>query len=135
MFVDFTGFANGETIRLSDYVGKGKYVLVDFWASWCGPCKKEMPGIIAVNSKYAGDKFMVVGINIGDTEENFKAAVSSFGIDYPQIFVPKKHKDNASLLYNVQTIPYVVLFAPDGTILERWTPGEGLDEIIGNHLK
>jgi hypothetical protein len=94
-----------------------------------------MPGIIAVNSKYAGDKFMVVGINIGDTEENFKAAVSSFGIDYPQIFVPKKHKDNASMLYNVQTIPYVVLFAPDGTILERWTPGEGLDEIIGNYLK
>lgn len=135
MFVDFTGFANGETVRLSDYVGKGKYVLVDFWASWCGPCKKEMPGIIAVNNKYAGDKFMVVGVNIGDIEENFKAAVSSLGINYPQIFVPKRHKDNASMLYNVQTIPYVVLFAPDGTILKRWTPGEGLDEIIGNHLK
>ena len=135
VFVDFTGFAGGETVRLSDYVGKGKYVLVDFWASWCGPCKKEMPGIIAVNSKYAGDRFMVVGVNISDNENNFKAAVSSYGIDYPQIFVPKKHKDNASLLYNVETIPYVVLFAPDGTILERFTPDEKLDEIIGSYLK
>jgi thiol-disulfide isomerase/thioredoxin len=131
MFIDFAARdADGAVSRLSDYVGKGKYVLVDFWASWCGPCKNEMPGIIEANRRYSGEKFMVLGINISDTEEKFKAAVADLGIDYPQIFVPKKNPENAAMLYNVQTIPHTILFAPDGTILERGLLGEELVRAI-----
>ena len=137
-FVDFGGFALDDTaVKLSDYVGKGKYVLVDFWASWCGPCKKEMPHIIEVNKQYAGDKFMVIGVNIGDDNAKFKAAVAELGIDYPQIFIPRNSKDenNAALLYNVEMIPHLILFAPDGTIQERGIMGSEVEEKLKEYLK
>ena len=137
-FVDFAGFAlDDSAVKLSDYVGKGKYVLVDFWASWCGPCKKEMPHIIEVNKQYAGDKFMVIGVNIGDDNAKFKAAVAELGIDYPQIFIPRNSKDenNAALLYNVEMIPHLILFAPDGTIQERGIMGSEVEEKLKEYLK
>ena len=137
-FIDFAGFAiDDAAVRLSDYVGKGKYVLVDFWASWCGPCKNEMPHIIEVNRQYTGERFMVIGVNIGDENGKFKAAVAELGIDYPQIFIPRnsKDEDNAALLYNVETIPHLILFAPDGTIMERGIMGGALHEKLNEYLK
>ena len=136
MFIDFTAYAaDGSESKLSDYVGNGKYVLVDFWASWCGPCKEEMPNLIALNKKHFGEKFMVVGINISDVKERFKDTVANLGIDYPQIFVPKDNKDNAVRLYNVETIPHTILFAPDGTILKRGMLGEELVAAVKSCLE
>lgn len=138
MFIDFGGFSlDGKPVRFSDYAGNGKYLLVDFWASWCGPCKKEMPKVIEAYNKYAGDKFVVIGVNIGDKEESFRAAVPELGIPYPQIFIPRnsKDEDNAALLYNVETIPHLMLIAPDGTILERGMHGAELEELISRSLK
>lgn len=135
-FVDFGGFdIDGTAVMLSDYVGKGKYVLVDFWASWCGPCKNEMPSFIAMNKKYAGDKIVILGVNISDVEEKFKEAVKNLGIDYPQIFVPKKGEYNAAMLYNVETIPHTILFDPDGTIVVRQLLGEELEKTIEQYIK
>ena len=137
-YVDFAGFLqDGSVVRLSDYVGNGKYVLVDFWASWCGPCQREMPNVIAADEKYTGEKFMVVGVNISDKEDNFKAALPKLGITYPQIHVPRgcKDSDNAGLLYNVATIPHMMLIAPDGTIIERGISGADLDKKISDCLK
>lgn len=138
MFIDFGGFSlDGKPVRFSDYAGNGKYLLVDFWASWCGPCKKEMPKVIEAYNKYAGDKFVVIGVNIGDKEESFRAAVPELGIPYPQIFIPRnsKDEDNAALLYNVETIPHLMLIAPDGTILERGMHGAELEDLISRSLK
>ena len=136
MFIDFSAFGtDGAVSRLSDYVGKGKYVLVDFWASWCGPCKNEMPNFIEINRRYSSDRFMVLGVNISDMEANFKEALVNLGIDYPQIFVPKKNGDNAGVLYNVETIPHTILFGPDGVILERGKLGEELVKAVESYLK
>ena len=136
MFVDFTGFdLEGNASKLSDYVGKGKYILVDFWASWCGPCKMEIPNLIELQKNYAGEKFTVLGVNVWDQEEKFKEALKEEGITYPQIFVPRDNKDNATELYSIQGIPQIILFGPDGTILKRNLRGEAMKTYVGEQVK
>lgn len=135
MFVDFTGVdAEGKESKLSDYVGKGKYVLVDFWASWCGPCKGEIPHLKELHSKFNGEKFTVLGINVMDQEARFKAAMEEEGINYPQIVIPNGNKDNACELYGIQGIPQIILFAPDGTIVKRNLRGEAMKEFVASKL-
>ena len=136
MFVDFSGFAlDGSVSKLSDYVGKDKYVLVDFWASWCGPCKGEIPNLIELQNKFGGEKFMVLGVNVWDEEEKFKAALGAEGITYPQIYIPRDNKDNATDMYGIKGIPQIILFAPDGTIVQRDLRGAGMKALVEEKMK
>ncbi|MDO5461249.1 MAG: TlpA disulfide reductase family protein [Bacteroidales bacterium] len=136
MFTDFSGFAlDGAASKLSDYVGKGKYVLVDFWASWCGPCKGEIPNLIELQNKFGGDKFTVLGVNVWDEEAKFKAALAEEGITYPQIYIPRDNKDNATELYGIQGIPQIILFAPDGTIVKRNLRGDAMKAFVAEQMK
>ena len=137
MFVDFAGLdLEGKASKLSDYVGKGQWVLVDFWASWCGPCKAEIPNLIELQKTYGGEKFTVLGVNVWDmSEESFKNALKEEGITYPQIFIPRDNKDNATELYGIKGIPQIILFAPDGTILKRNLRGESMKTYVGEQVK
>ena len=136
MFVDFSGFSvDGAVSKLSDYVGKGKYVLVDFWASWCGPCKGEIPNLIELQNRFGGDKFMVLGVNVWDEEEKFKAAIPAEGITYPQIYIPRDNKDNATDMYGIKGIPQIILFAPDGTIVQRDLRGSVMKALVEEKMK
>ena len=136
MFVDVTGYTvDGKASKLSDYVGKGKYVLVDFWASWCGPCKGEIPNLIELQNKFGGDKFMVLGVNVWDDEAAFKAALEEEGITYPQIVVPQNNKDNATELYGIQGIPQIILFGPDGVIVQRDLRGQAMKALVEEKMK
>lgn len=136
MFIDFTAFSvDGKESKLSDYVGKGKYVLVDFWASWCGPCKREIPNLIELQNKFGGAKFMVLGVNVWDEEDKFKEALVAEGITYPQIFVPRDNKDNATEIYGIRGIPQIILFAPDGTIVQRDLRGDAMKALVEEKVK
>ena len=115
MFKELTGVSpDGEPTALSDFVGKGSYVLADFWASWCAPCKAEMPYVIALYEKYRKKGLTVIGITRSDTPEKSEAVRRQLGITFPQIYELKPMK-----VYGVLAIPYAILFAPDGTILYR----------------
>lgn len=136
MFVDFAGFTvDGADTKLSDYVGKGKYVLVDFWASWCGPCRGEIPNLVNLQTQFGGEKFTVLGVNVWDEEASFKEALEAEGITYPQIFVPQNNKDNATQLYGIKGIPQIILFAPDGTIVRRDLRGEEMINLVTEKMK
>ena len=136
MFVDFTGLTlDGKASKLSDYVGKGKYVLVDFWASWCGPCKGEIPNLIELQNKFGGEKFTVLGVNVWDEEEKFKAALKEEGITYPQIYIPRDNKDNATEMYGIQGIPQIILFGPDGVIIKRDLRGQAMKNLVEEKMK
>ncbi|MBO7371131.1 MAG: TlpA family protein disulfide reductase [Bacteroidales bacterium] len=133
-FADFKGkTADGKPVSLSDYVGKGKWVLADFWASWCGPCKEEIPRIIAVYKKYAGKDFTVIGIPISDEREDTDKALKDLGIKYDQIFVG----DDTTPIeaYGISTIPHLILFAPDGTVAKRNLRGDSIEEAVKEALR
>ena len=133
MFTDFGGKdMDGKEVKLSDFVGKGKYVLVDFWASWCGPCRGEIPNILAVNKKYSGEKFMVLGVDVWDQEDKFKEAVEAEKINYAQMFTEGKE---ATSLYGINGIPQIMLFAPDGTIVKRGLRGQAIEAAVAENLK
>ena len=131
-FVDFVVEYDGKTTRFSDYVGKGQYVLVDFWASWCGPCRAEIPNLIAAYNKYKDKGLEVVGIAAWDKPEDTQKAIGEEKIPYPQII---NSQQIATDLYGITGIPEIILFAPDGTILKRGLRGENIEKTLAEIFK
>lgn len=133
----FTDFSipqpDGSIAKLSDYVGKGKYILVDFWASWCGPCKREIPNIKAAYEKYKGAKFDVLSVAVWDKPEDTAKAAAEHGVVWNQIVNAQKVPTD---IYGIEGIPHLILFGPDGKIVKRGDAlrGPGLEETLSNLL-
>ena len=126
MFKELTGISRGgQPIKLSDFVGRGKYVLTDFWASWCGPCKAEMPEVIAIYEKYKEKGLEVVGITVNDKPELSDSVVHKMNIPFPQIY-----KSTPMSTYGVTASPHTILFSPDGTILARGLRGNQVGKVL-----
>ncbi len=135
MFTDFAVTQpDGSVKKLSDYVGKGKYILVDFWASWCGPCRREIPNIKNVYKKYHGPKFDVVSVAVWDKLEDTRRAIEVEGLTWNQILDGQQIPTDA---YGIKGIPELILFAPDGTILKRGEElrGENMEPAIAECLR
>ena len=126
LFTDFTienGNLDGCKVSLSDYVGKGKYVLVDFWASWCGPCIAEIPVLVEVYNKYKGNKFEILGVAVSDKLEASLKSLETHNVPWPQML---NAGDIPLNLYGISGIPHIILFGPDGKIIARNLRGDGL---------
>ena len=124
-FTDFEVKAeDGAVQKLSDYVGKGKVVVVDFWASWCPPCRAEIPKLQALKAKY-GDKFDVLGVAVWDNPDDTRKAIDELSITWPVIIGTGKLTEPTDL-YGIKGIPHIIIFGPDGTILSRGLTGNDL---------
>ena len=130
-FKDFQGTWEGKEYKLSDFVSRGKYVLVDFWASWCNPCGKEIPNIIRTYNKYKGKGLEVIGVAVSDKPEDTAKAVKELGINYT---VFNETDDSASAAYGIQSIPQILLIGPDGTILKQDLRGENIADAVKEAL-
>ena len=121
-------------VKFSDYVGKGKYILVDFWAPWCGPCKREIPNLKAVYDKYAGEKFDILSIAVWERQpvQVTIDTAAELGMNW-------SHINNAESIptdiYGVEGIPHLMLIGPDGTILKRGFHGaDGIEAAVAEYL-
>ena len=124
-FTDFeVPAADGSMQKLSDYVGKGKVTLVDFWASWCGPCRAEIPKLQALKAKY-GDKFDVLGVAVWDNPDDTRKAMEQMEITWP-VIIGTEQLNQPTDLYGIKGIPHIIIFGPDGTILSRGLTGDDL---------
>jgi peroxiredoxin len=103
---------DGKTVSLSDY--KGQVVLVNFWATWCGPCRQEMPHLEAIYEKYKGLGFTMLGVNVEDNASGAKKWLEENGpVTFPVLFDTKQE---IGKLYKVETMPTTVIIARDGTM-------------------
>ncbi len=132
MFTDFTiEDSDGQSVSFSDYIGKGKYVLVDFWAGWCGPCKREIPHIREIYKQYNGDKFTVLGVAVWEEPEDTKKAIEELGVIWPSIINAQSIPTD---IYGINGIPHIILFGPDGTIVARGLRGDAMKAKIAELL-
>jgi len=132
--VDFTQIDTaGKAVKLSDY--RGQYVLVDFWASWCKPCRAENPNLLKAYNKYKSKNFTILGISLDD-EKGRKAwlgAVKYDGLPWTQVS-ELKGRNKAADLYGVSAIPANFLIDPSGKIIAKNLRGEDLDKKLGELL-
>lgn len=124
MFTDFeTKDINGKTVRLSDIAGKGDYVLIDFWASWCGPCLREMPVLQEAYNQFNGKNFKIISISVDAKETDWKDALTKLKLPWIQWGYGDYIQEAASI-YKVASIPHTILLDPNGIIIEKNLRGE-----------
>lgn len=131
MFKDFEVTYNDSTFRLSDYVGKGKFVLVDFWASWCGPCIRQTAVIKDIYKEYGPKGLDVIGIAVWDEPENTIKGIAAHELPWRNII---NAQDIPAEVYGFSGIPCIILFGPDGTIISRDKQNDALRQAVANAM-
>jgi len=117
---------SGKPVSLHDY--KGKYVLVDFWASWCGPCRVENPNVVKAYNTYKDKNFTVLGVSLDKNRAPWLKAIQDDGLPWAQISDLKEWDNEVAQLYNIRLIPQNVLVSPDGKVVAKNLRGEDLDK-------
>lgn len=136
MYTDFSmPDPNGKVISISEYVSKNKYTLVDFWASWCGPCRAEMPNVLKTYDMYHAKGFEVVGVSLDNNKEAWVKAIGQLKMPWPQMSDIKGWGCEGAALYNVKAIPANVLIDQQGKIVAKNLRGEDLPNKMAELLK
>ncbi len=122
----------GEPINLSDF--KGKYLLVDFWASWCGPCRRANPTIVAMHNKYKNKGFTILGVSMDKNREKWLQAIEDDKLHWSQVSTLEGWANPVGKLYGVNSIPHAILIDAEGNIVKRGIHPNELDEILSRLL-
>lgn len=114
---------------------KGKYVLIDFWASWCGPCRRENPNIVKAYNNYKDKNFEILGVSLDNKRDPWIAAMHKDQLTWYHVSDLKGWKNEVSEMFGIRSIPQNLLIDPDGKIIARNVTGHDLDETLSKYLK
>ena len=123
---------DGKQHQLSEWCGHGKYVLIDFWASWCGPCRMEMPNVIQNYERFRGKGLEVIAVSIDDRKDAWKRGIKSFDIPFIQLSELQGRKSRLCSIYGINTIPANLLIDPRGIIIAADLRGKSLTRRLEN---
>jgi peroxiredoxin len=124
---------NGKPVKIADY--RGKYVFIDFWASWCGPCRAENPNVLKAYNTFKDKNFTVLGISLDDKADKWKEAIEKDGMPWVQVSDLKGFNNEVSSYYGIQAIPYSFLIDPNGKIIEKGLRGAELHSKLAEILQ
>jgi peroxiredoxin len=131
---DFTqNDIHGNPVTLSSF--KGQYVLVDFWASWCGPCRAENPAVVKAYRRFHSKGFTVLGVSLDDEKNSWEEAVKKDGLDWTQVSDLKGGYNSVALLYDVKMIPMNYLLDKEGKIIARGLRGRQLEKKLAEIVR
>ena len=135
-FIDITiPSMDGGELKLSDIIRDNKLTLVDCWASWCGPCRAEMPNVVSLYEKYHKKGLEIVGISFDEDETAWKNAVKTMHMTWPQASELRSWDNIMTQKYGVTSIPYTILIDSNGTIIGQQLRGEELENTVKQYLE
>lgn len=125
----------GVPMSIMSEVGKNKITVLDFWASWCGPCRQETPLMVEIYKKYKDKGLGFVGISLDEDGDAWKQATDQLGIVWPQMSDLKGWENAAAQMFNITSIPHTIVVDQQGKILRRGLRGEQLEQFIAEQMK